>query len=93
MGIIASMLILGIWHELSWRYIAWGLYHGLGIVAFQMWTRLKPRLPTWLCLPNYMAMPLGIAITFNFVVLSFAITRTENLGAALDVYKTIFGGF
>src|SRR5690606_22484260 len=28
---LASMLILGLWHELSWRYLAWGLYHGAGI--------------------------------------------------------------
>ena len=93
LGILASMLILGIWHELSWRYIVWGLYHGLGIVGFQMWTRVKLQLPDWLHLPAALSKMLGIIITFNFVILSFAITRSDDLGQAVALYRTIFGGF
>jgi D-alanyl-lipoteichoic acid acyltransferase DltB (MBOAT superfamily) len=91
-GIIASMLILGIWHELSWRYIVWGLYHGVGIVGFQLWNRNKARLPGWLVLPRPLAILLGTLITVNFVILSFAITRTDDLASALAIYRTIFGG-
>ncbi len=93
LGILASMLILGIWHELSWRYIVWGLYHGLGIVGFQMWLRVKQRLPVWLHLPAALSTALGVIITFNFVILSFAITRTDELSQAVAIYRTIFGGF
>ncbi|MCB1689120.1 MAG: MBOAT family protein [Halioglobus sp.] len=93
LGVIASMLILGIWHELSWRYIVWGLYHGLGIVGFQQWSRLKQRFPAWLHLPGALSRALGILITFNFVILSFAITRTDELSEAVAIYRTIFGEF
>jgi D-alanyl-lipoteichoic acid acyltransferase DltB (MBOAT superfamily) len=92
LGILASMLILGIWHELSWRYIAWGLYHGLGIVAFQMWSRVKLQMPGWLHLPGALSTALGVIITFNFVILSFAITSTDDLSQAMAIYRTIFGG-
>jgi alginate O-acetyltransferase complex protein AlgI len=91
-GIIASMLILGIWHELSWRYIIWGLYHGMGIVSFQLWTRSKAHLPKWLVLPRPLALPLSIFLTANFVILGFAITRTDDPASALAIYRTIFGG-
>lgn len=92
-GILASMVVLGIWHELSWRYIVWGLYHGLGIVGFQMWTRVKPHLPVWLHLPGALSTAVGVVVTFNFVILSFAITRTDELSQAVAIYRTIFGGF
>jgi alginate O-acetyltransferase complex protein AlgI len=92
LGVVASMLILGLWHELSWRYIIWGLYHGLGIVIFQQWSRIKTTLPGYLVLPGVVALPLAIALTFNFVILSFALTRTETLTQAWLVYRTIFGG-
>jgi alginate O-acetyltransferase complex protein AlgI len=93
LGVLASMLILGVWHELSWRYIVWGLYHGLGIVGFQIWGRMKLHFPVWLHLPAVLSKVVGIIITFNFVVLSFAITRTDELSQALAIYRTIFGGF
>lgn len=83
-GIIASMLILGLWHELSMRYVLWGIYHGLGIVAWRYFQHIKPR---WL---SSMQGPLqqlfhclSVALTFNFVVLSFQITRSEDIFTAL----------
>ena len=34
-GILASMVVIGLWHELSFRYVLWGLYHGLGIACWR----------------------------------------------------------
>jgi D-alanyl-lipoteichoic acid acyltransferase DltB (MBOAT superfamily) len=33
-AIICSMLVLGLWHEISLRYCAWGLFHGIGIAVY-----------------------------------------------------------
>jgi alginate O-acetyltransferase complex protein AlgI len=90
-GVMLSMLVLGIWHEVSPRYIVWGLYHGIGIVVFQYWMRLKVRWSLEGVLPGFVSVPLGVIITFNFVILSFAITRTESLAAASEVFRTILG--
>ncbi|TGD72547.1 MBOAT family protein [Mangrovimicrobium sediminis] len=90
-GVILSMVVLGLWHEISLRYLAWGAYHGVGIVIFQYWCRLKPALPTTGRLPGWLTTPLATLLTFNFVVMSFAITRKETLGEALQVFRVILG--
>ncbi|MCC6502850.1 MAG: MBOAT family protein, partial [Deltaproteobacteria bacterium] len=45
-AVIASMLVLGVWHELSFRYLVWGVYHGAGIALWQGFQRVKPLLPS-----------------------------------------------
>jgi len=41
LAVLASMLILGVWHELSARYLAWGIYHGAGIAVWQGFQKAK----------------------------------------------------
>ncbi len=85
-GILVSMLILGLWHEFSWRYIAWALFHGLGLVIGHLVlkgigeetinkTQLKPL--KWL-------------VTFNFVVFSFGIIKDDNLEKSINAIKVLF---
>jgi alginate O-acetyltransferase complex protein AlgI len=91
-GVIAAMLVLGMWHELSWRYLLWGAYHGLGLVVWRQFQTLKssasfdfpPKL-----------RPVGIVagwfLTMNFVILSFALTRVHSLTDTWSIWMTILG--
>ena len=77
---ILNMLLMGFWHGLTWFYIAYGLFHGLGLVINDAWVRKKKRLnkerkkagrPP---LPeNRWAQLLGMVITFHVVMISFLI--------------------
>ena len=72
------MLIMGFWHGLTWYYITYGLFHGIGLVINDAWVRKKkkinrerkaqdlPPLPD-----NKWTQALGVFITFNVVMLSF----------------------
>ena len=42
---ISAMLVMGLWHEFSLRYILWGVYHGVGIMIWQQFQKMKPHLP------------------------------------------------
>jgi alginate O-acetyltransferase complex protein AlgI len=42
---ISAMLVMGLWHEFSLRYLLWGIYHGVGIMIWQQFQKVKPRLP------------------------------------------------
>jgi len=81
LGVIASMLVLGLWHELSARYAVWGICHGAGIAICQAWRRVgfpPPRSPA----SRAVAWLGAWFVTQNFVILSFALTSTPRLGDA-----------
>lgn len=78
LAVIASMLILGLWHEFSLRYCLWGLFHGLGIAAVHQWRTWRGnRAPGGL-----LARAGGLILTQAFVIMSFAITSSADTGAA-----------
>ncbi|MBM7635317.1 D-alanyl-lipoteichoic acid biosynthesis protein DltB [Streptococcus saliviloxodontae] len=75
---IINMLIMGFWHGVTWYYIAYGLFHGLGLVINDWWLRKKKKINKerkgkgQAPLPdNKWTKALGILITFNVVMLSF----------------------
>ncbi|WEV45214.1 D-alanyl-lipoteichoic acid biosynthesis protein DltB [Streptococcaceae bacterium ESL0687] len=38
---ILNMLLMGFWHGVTWYYIVYGLFHGLGLVINDAWLRYK----------------------------------------------------
>ena len=90
-AVLATMIVIGLWHELSLRYLVWGAYHGLGILLWSGFQTLKPRL--WSprsALGRRLLLALSILLTLNFVLLSFVITKEPDLEAALSAYRRIF---
>ena len=92
LAILASMMVLGLWHELSWKYVVWALYHGLGIAVWHMFQKVKTRLPNIGNKLVHMGLyALSVLFTLNFVMLSFALTKEPDLAAGIQVWKTILG--
>lgn len=85
LAISATMISIGIWHELSLRYILWGFYHSMGIIVFEKYSRLiknwSPANKTVILLQKF----IGITLTIIFIVLSFPVTIIIN-----DYLKTLF---
>ncbi|HHS3382479.1 TPA: D-alanyl-lipoteichoic acid biosynthesis protein DltB [Streptococcus pneumoniae] len=80
MAYIVNMLIMGFWHGVTWYYIAYGLFHGLGLVINDAWVRKKKTLNKERKKAGKAALPenrwiqlLGMVITFHVVMLSFLI--------------------
>ena len=74
---IVSMGLCGLWHGAQWHYVAWGLYHGLLLVAQRRlswdwgWTRLSSRALDLL----------HGAATLSAVVFGWLIFRAEGFSA------------
>ena len=74
LAIGATMITIGIWHELSIRYILWGLYHSVGIIIYEKWAAfVKDKLPQSRLFQRLYALA-GILLTIIFVVSSFPVT-------------------
>lgn len=88
-AIIVSMLVLGLWHELSPRYILWASFHGIGIVIWNFYNRtLKLKL-------NGLAKKLYhfvcIVITVNFVIISFVWIKESSAASSIAIFKILLG--
>lgn len=75
---LTNMLLMGLWHGLTWYFVAYGLFHGFGLIINDWWIRQKKSinkerkergqnpLPN-----NKWTEAVGIFITFHVVMLSF----------------------
>jgi membrane protein involved in D-alanine export len=71
-GYLANMLLMGLWHGLTWYYVLYGLYHAMLMIAYDAWLRLKKR-RKWKIPDNKLTTALSIFITFNLVFIGFFI--------------------
>ncbi len=89
MAVIASMLVLGLWHELSPRYVIWASFHGIGIVIWNLYSKyFKNQYPGFL---GKVYDGFSMLLTFNFVVVSFAWIKEDSVWDSVQVFKTLLG--
>lgn len=69
-GYVVLFTIMGVWHGLTWYYLAYGLFHALMICLTDAWIRFKrkynkkhdKKLPS-----NKLTYAISVVITFNIV--------------------------
>ncbi|MEO1067272.1 MAG: MBOAT family O-acyltransferase [Pseudomonadota bacterium] len=91
LGALATMVTIGLWHEISLRFLLWGAYHGLGIIIWQMTQRHGDALTA--ATPAYLQRPLHVAkviFTVHFVWFGFIILTAESVGAAALTFQKLF---
>lgn len=94
---LVAMAVSGLWHGAAWHYVAWGLYHGVGLVVVRWWRELIGHAKSrhgWferVCAVRGVRWALhgaAIVVTFNFVAMGwvlFAVPLTD----ALAIYARI----
>lgn len=78
---VVTMVLIGLWHGANWTFVAFGLAHGLALVADQLWTRRSFSMPSWL----------GWASTALFLCLSSVLFRAPDLATAGRVFAGMAG--
>jgi alginate O-acetyltransferase complex protein AlgI len=73
--------ISGLWHGAAWNFIAWGLFHGLFLVADRLFLeRVSQRIGK---VPS-------IALTFLITLVGWVFFRSETIGQAFDYLHAMF---
>jgi alginate O-acetyltransferase complex protein AlgI len=90
---IATFLVIGLWHEMSVRFVVWALYHAAGVIIWREFQWLKrqlgvSRLPRGVLAS--VAHAVSAVLTFHFVGFGFTIARQPTLGAMLEAFRTLF---
>jgi alginate O-acetyltransferase complex protein AlgI len=89
---LTTMLVIGLWHGFAWTFVAWGVWHGVGLFVVKVWGDWRrPRTRRgaanrsgWWALPGWF-------LTFNFVMLGWVFFETNDLSVALMTMGRLFG--
>jgi alginate O-acetyltransferase complex protein AlgI len=89
---LASFTVIGLWHEISLRYICWGLFHGIGLLIWRYFQQFKRKYNLhWSQLPGigWVFVLLSILLTLHYVIFGLVIVNQPDLHSVWQVYKTI----
>ena len=92
-NLMITMLLGGLWHGASIRFVIWGGLHGLYLVVHKVMMRFYPALSAN---GHEMSLPWRIVntlVTFHLVCLAWIFFRAENMGIASDMLIQIFAHF
>ena len=91
-GQLSTMLLIGLWHGITWNFILWGAWHGLGLFLQNRWsefakTRINPADPR---LQKALQFG-GVLLTFHFVALGWVFFALSEPSLSGTVFTKLFG--
>ena len=85
-NILLTMLIGGLWHGASWKFVIWGGLNGIGILIYKYWRQVSPYEKS----TNPFAMVWKIAITFAFITFTRVYFRGNSMEHISKQYHQIY---
>lgn len=87
-NLLITMLLGGLWHGASLTFVAWGLFHGIGLCVHKLYMKLRGRDK------HYRGKPvtnvISTVFTFAFVCIGWVFFRADTFETAWDVFKAVF---
>ncbi|GIK10077.1 MAG: hypothetical protein JETCAE02_20280 [Anaerolineaceae bacterium] len=91
---VTTMLLIGLWHGVTWNYALWGLWHGIGLFLQNRWSEFVRRR-----FPDLGAGPVsrrvfhagGAALTFVYFSLGMAFFALSTPRLSLAAFMKLFG--
>ena len=91
---LTTMVVIGLWHGVTWNFLIWGAWHGVGLFIHKQWSdRTRKR---YLALKDHPAQKqlwalAGWFVTFHFVVIGWVWFALPGIGQSADVLGKLFG--
>jgi alginate O-acetyltransferase complex protein AlgI len=88
---IATMVLIGLWHGVTWNFILWGLWHGVGLFIHNRWSEwMKARFALlsqgWQKSLNVG----GILLTFHYVALGWVLFALPSPAISSRFFQMLF---
>lgn len=90
-NILLTLVLSGLWHGAAWHFVAWGLWHGLGLAAAHAW-RLRRGAPGAGSPSTARDLPAMLG-TFAFVTAGWIWFRAADPGEALHIFRGLATGW
>jgi alginate O-acetyltransferase complex protein AlgI len=82
-NIFIVFLITGFWHGAGWNFVAWGLMHGLMLMAYMSFKHFFPNV--------FVPRVLAIAVTFVLVHFAWVAFRFTEIHVIKDIWRGMVG--
>lgn len=83
LNLFLVMLIGGLWHGAQWTFVIWGVIHGT-MLMIERYLSGNARLKN-------VPRPVGVALTFVILLITWVFFRAENLSTAGQYLSAMFG--
>lgn len=92
LGQLTTMLLIGLWHGITWNFILWGAWHGLGLFLQNRWSDFAKTRATVTNLRLQTALQVGgVLLTFHFVALGWVFFALGEPQLSAQVLSKLFG--
>ena len=91
---LSTMVLIGLWHGITWNFIAWGAWHGIGLFVNNRWSEWRKsraggaepsrRL-------RIASTTLSTLVTFHYVALGWVWFALPSIPLSLHVFARLFG--
>jgi D-alanyl-lipoteichoic acid acyltransferase DltB (MBOAT superfamily) len=95
-NLMITMLLGGLWHGASLRFVIWGGIHGVGLVIHKLWVKLNLSLSKHYHTrksKNIIYRFISVFTTFNLVSIAWIFFRAGTMDDALNMMKQILSNF
>ncbi len=93
-GQLSTMVLIGLWHGVTWNFVIWGVWHGMGLFIHNRWaefTRVHFKVEEKSSSIRRFLNGLGIFLTFHYVSLGWLWFALPSPEPSLQVLRNLFG--
>ena len=92
LSLFLTMFFGGLWHGASWTFVAWGVYHGLLLIAHRMLHQNLGSVwkPTAALIPRFLREAGSRLLVFGLACVGWVFFRAETFQTALAILGRMF---
>ena len=93
--LLCVWLLTGLWHGAAWKYVAWGLFHGLLIIGGTVFAKQIQQLTSFLRIQTdrFSWHLFQVLRTFTLCCIGRVFFRANGFRAAIDIFVRTFSDF
>ena len=91
MSLLVTMTIAGVWHGAAWHFVAFGTFHGIGLVINREWRAvLKIAKPLGTICNTSVGLVVSTMLTAVFTVIGFLLFRAPDMSVVANILLSWF---
>ncbi|MBN1311003.1 MAG: MBOAT family protein [Anaerolineae bacterium] len=91
---LTTMVLIGLWHGVSWNFAIWGAWHGIGLFIHNRWANFTRAQDKAISARPRLRLAIDIAttlLTFHYVVLGWVWFALPDMGLSWQVLLRLVG--